>query len=265
KVATAAIATRVFLKFIFAFSCGASCLTLVYGTVLLSAEIQHQAVTRHLQQLYEDHQQSDGNHHYVGLKTLVTKTNGQVAQTAATDNPRHRRVGHQRDGCHSYACDDARKCFRQQGTEDDLADVSAHGLGGFDDAAVDFPQGGFHQAGEEGSTASDQRRDGAGYTQRCADEHDGERDHDDQQDDKRYRAQHVHHKGQHRVSHRLFEQLAFAEQEQQYANGQADDDAEQQRHAHHHQGVPAGHTDFQPVYIAHQVFHESVHQRTTST
>src|SRR5690554_3480266 len=34
KVATAAMATRVFLKFIFAFSCGASCLTLVYGTLL---------------------------------------------------------------------------------------------------------------------------------------------------------------------------------------------------------------------------------------
>src|SRR5690606_449060 len=89
---------------------------------LFTAEIQHQAVTRHLQQLYEDHQQSDGYHHHIGLKTLVTKTNGQITQATATDNTRHRRVGHQRDGCHSYACDDARKCFRQQGTEDDLAD-----------------------------------------------------------------------------------------------------------------------------------------------
>src|SRR5690554_2947832 len=224
-------------------------------TVLLSAEIQHQDITRHLQQLYEDYQQGHGNHHHVGLETLVTEADSQVAKAAATNNTRHSCVRHQGNGRYRNARDNAGKRFRQQGAEDDLSYVCTHGLGGFDDAAVDFPQGSFHQTGEEGCATGNQRRDGPGYAKGGADQHDGERDHDDQQDDKGYRAQYVDYKRQHRVGHRLFQQLAFAEQEQQYADGQADQDAEQQRHTDHHQGVPAGPADFGPVYVAHQGFH----------
>src|SRR5690606_2697860 len=111
----------------------------------------------------------------------------------------HGRVGDQGDGSHGNTGDDARKRFRQQGAEDDLPYVRTHRLGGFDDAAVDFPQGGFHQAGEEGGTAGDQWRNGAGHAQGGADEQYGERDHHDQQDDEGHGTQYVDHERQHRV------------------------------------------------------------------
>ena len=100
-----------------------------------------------------------------------------------------------------------------------MFNAGAHGLGGLDDAAVHFSQGSFHQPCKERRTASHQRWDCSGHAQGRADQHYGEGDHNDQQDDEWHRTEHVHHERQHRIGHRLFQQLAFAEQEQKNADG----------------------------------------------
>ncbi|MNJ66636.1 hypothetical protein D3C77_627270 [compost metagenome] len=112
----------------------------------------------------QDQQQDHGDNHDVGLETLVSKANRQVAQAARAHHTGHGGVGHQGNGGNGDGREDTRTGFWQQGIHDDLASGGAHRLGCLDDAAVDLAQGGFHQAGKERRSTDHQRRDGPGDT-----------------------------------------------------------------------------------------------------
>ena len=114
-------------------------------------------VADHLQDLHEHEQQNDGDDHDVGLEALVTETDRKVAKATAADDARHRGIRDQRDRSDRGAGEDAWPRFGQQRTEDDLPRVGTHGLGRFDDAAVDFAQRGFDEPREEGRGTDDER------------------------------------------------------------------------------------------------------------
>src|SRR4051812_6504827 len=50
-------------------------------------------VAHELQDLYQHHEQRYGEHHHVGLETVVAVADGQVADAAAAHHAGHRRVG----------------------------------------------------------------------------------------------------------------------------------------------------------------------------
>jgi hypothetical protein len=139
--------------------------------------------------------------------------------------------------------------FGQQGVANDLPGAAAHGLGRLDHPAIHFPQGGFHQAGEERRAPHHQGRDGPGHTEGGAHQKGGQGDQHDQQNDERQRAQHVDDHRQHPIHAQRFVQLALAGEKQQHAQGQPQHHGKRQGRAEHAQGVQAGLADVGPIDV----------------
>src|SRR3954468_13221580 len=87
---------------------------------LFARKADDQPITRELEDLHEYQQKHDGDNHDIGAKTLITETNGEIAETAAADHARHGGIGNQRDRRHGGCGDEARASFWQQSTPNDL-------------------------------------------------------------------------------------------------------------------------------------------------
>ena len=151
-----------------------------------------QTVAGRLKDLDQNQQQDDRDEHHIQLKALVAITNRQIPQAAAAHHAGQGGIRHQRNGRDCRGGNDAGQGFRQQRADDDLPHARTHCQGGLNDSMVNLAQRGFHQARKKRRAADYERGNGAGHAQRCAGQHDGDRDHGDQQDDEGQGPQDVH-------------------------------------------------------------------------
>src|SRR5699024_9253271 len=69
-----------------------------FECILSAVEFAHQKVTHHLDGLHHDDQNGHRGEHYIGLITLITIPNGDVAQAAAADDTGHGGIADQDNG-----------------------------------------------------------------------------------------------------------------------------------------------------------------------
>src|SRR5580698_8268811 len=101
------------------------------------AEARDHSVADDLDDLYQDHENRDGDEHHRGVETLVTITHGEIAQAATADHASHSGIAYQRDGGNNNSGENARQGFRKQRPEHSLPGRGPHRATRFEYTAVD--------------------------------------------------------------------------------------------------------------------------------
>jgi endoglycosylceramidase len=127
---------------------------------LPAAEVLDEGVADALEDLHQHHQDSGGQQHDVGLEALVAVADGQIAEAAAADDPRHGGVAHQGHGRDGHPGEDPGAGFRQQDVPDELPGARAARQAHIDGALLHLPQGHLHEPREERRSAHHQGHDG---------------------------------------------------------------------------------------------------------
>ena len=164
---------------------------------------------------------------------VLAVVDGKAADAARADRAGHRRQADEADGRHRRHADQLRHGLMQIHAEDQPQRARAHAARGLDLALVHAGQRDLDLARIKRHRAEHQRQNRTLHADGRADHRARQRDEENQQDDKRNRAEHVDDDVHNLIDEQILAHAALARNHQQHAEEQADDKRDQPRLAEH--------------------------------